>query len=124
MFKYNQFFNPCKRYMFKIQLFPSYNDEFCTFDLFTNSILKKLFYYLGFSYLKPKVYQPLRSIIISYYTILVGGFFYDLSIERVGYYSTKSDYIQILLADSTFYYMYLMPLVLIFMVSYLWDFFY
>lgn len=102
---------------------PPYKVEFCTFDFFTNSILKKLFYYLGFSYLKPKVYRPLRIIIISYYTILVCGLFYDLSIERVGYYSTKSDYIQILLADSAFYYMYLMPLVLIFIVSYLWDFF-
>jgi len=85
--------------------------------------LKKLFYYLGFSYLKPKVYRPLRIILILYYTILVGGLFYDLSIERVGYYSTKSDYIQIILADSAFYYMYIMPLVLIFIVSYLWDFF-
>lgn len=98
-----------------------YSFVFLTLNSFI--ILKKLVYLLGFSFLKPKLYIPIRILLILYYAVLLIGLVYDLSTERTGYYSTNADYLQILLADSAFYYIYVVPLILLLVLSYLWDFF-
>ncbi|MDC1055996.1 hypothetical protein OAQ07_00410 [Flavobacteriaceae bacterium] len=85
--------------------------------------MKKLFYYFGFSYLKPKQYWPLRIVILLYFLIIYSGLIYDLTTEKVKYYSTTSGYLNILFQDSTFYYIYIIPLIVIFVGSYLWEFF-
>jgi hypothetical protein len=86
-------------------------------------LLKKLIYYFGFSYLKPRLYIPIRILLGVYFGVILFGLVYDMTTERIGYYSTKADYFQILLADKTFYYIYVVPLVVIFILSYLWEFF-
>ncbi|MEK9852940.1 MAG: hypothetical protein VW441_08180 [Flavobacteriaceae bacterium] len=85
--------------------------------------MKKLVYYFGFTYLKKRYALPLRLLIISYTLLLVIGLVYDLSNDRIGYYSTTTDYLQILFTDPNFYYLYIAPYLIIFMISYLWAFF-
>jgi hypothetical protein len=55
--------------------------------------------------------------------VIYAGLIYDLTTEKVGYYSSNSDYLQIVLTDSTFYYLYILPFVLIYFASYIWGFF-
>ena len=85
--------------------------------------MKKLIYYFGFTYLNKKYAVPLRVLIICYSLLLVFGFTYDLLNDRIGYYDRATDYLQILLADPNFYYLYIVPYLVVFMISYLMAFF-
>jgi ABC-type transport system involved in multi-copper enzyme maturation permease subunit len=85
--------------------------------------MKKLIYYFGFSYLKPKQYWPLRILLLLYFLIIYTGLIYDLTTEKMLYYSSPSEYLNILLQDSNFYYIYITPVIIIFIGSYLWEFF-
>ena len=82
-----------------------------------------MFYYFGFSYLKPKKYWPLRIIFIAYILIVYSGLIYDLTTDKIKYYSSNSQYLEILLRDEFFYYIYVFPIIGIFITSYLWEFF-
>ena len=85
--------------------------------------MKNLFYYFGFSYLKPKQYWPLRIVVILYFLIVYSGLIYDLTTEKIKYYSTPSGYFNLLLQDKAFLYIYIFPVIVIFIGSYLWEFF-
>ena len=69
--------------------------------------MRNIFYYFGFSYLK----------------LVYVGLIYDLTTSKPIYYSNNSQYLNILLSDDYFYFIYIIPIVLVFVVSYLWEFF-
>ena len=85
--------------------------------------MKKLKYYFGFSFLKPFVYWPIRIFLIFYLLIIYTGLIYDLSTDKIKYYSNAEQYFNILLSDSTFYYIYIVPFILIYFFSVILEFF-
>ncbi|MEK9613944.1 MAG: hypothetical protein VW080_08480 [Flavobacteriaceae bacterium] len=85
--------------------------------------MKKLFYYFGFSYLKPKQYWPIRIGFFLYLLIVYSGLIYDLTTEKIKYYSSNSQYLELLFQDPFFYYIYILPVVGVYVSSYLWEFY-
>lgn len=85
--------------------------------------MKKLKYYFGFSFLKPSTYWPIRVFLILYFLIICGGLIYDLSIDNIKYYSNTDQYFNMLLSDSTFYYIYIIPFIVIYLFSVILEFF-
>tara|TARA_B110000211_G_scaffold233474_1_gene299829 strand:- start:6193 stop:6486 length:294 start_codon:yes stop_codon:yes gene_type:complete len=86
-------------------------------------MMRNIFYYFGFSYLKPTQYWPIRIIVALYFIVVYSGLIYDLTTEKPIYYSNNSQYLNILLSDNSFYYIYILPVVLVFIISYLCEFF-
>ena len=85
--------------------------------------MRNIFYYFGFSYLKPTQYWPIRIIVALYFIVVYAGLIYDLTTLKPIYYSNNSQYLNILLSDDYLYFIYIIPIVLVFVISYLWDFF-
>ena len=86
--------------------------------------MRNIFYYFGFSYLKPTQYWPIRIIVALYFIVVYAGLIYDLTTLKPIYYSNNSQYLNIHLSDDYFYFIYVIPIVLVFVISYLWDFFF
>ena len=85
--------------------------------------MRNIFYYFGFSYLKPTQYWPIRIIVALYFIVVYAGLIYDLTTLKPIYYFNNSQYLNILLSDDYLYFIYIIPIVLVFVISYLWDFF-
>ena len=85
--------------------------------------MKKLKYYFGFSYLKPAFYWPIRVLLLLYFLLIYGGLIYDLSTDKIKYYSNTDQYFNIILSDSTFYYIYIVPFIVIYFLSVILEFF-
>ena len=84
--------------------------------------MKKIIYYFSFSYLKPKYYWPIRIILIIYYLVIFFGLIYDLNTEKIRYYSDINGYLNLLLSDSVFYYIYIVPVFVIYFISVILEF--
>ena len=65
--------------------------------------MRNIFYYFGFSYLKPTQYWPIRIIVALYFIVVYAGLIYDLTTLKPIYYSNNSQYLNILLSDDYFY---------------------
>jgi hypothetical protein len=85
--------------------------------------MKKLKYYFGFSYLKPSFYWPIRVLLILYFLLIYGGLIYDLSTDKIKYYSNTDQYFNIILSDPNFYYIYIVPSIVIYFLSVILEFF-
>ena len=85
--------------------------------------MKKVFFYLSFSYLKPYYYWPLRIILILYLLIILTGLIYDLNTQKIEYYSNTDEYLNILFTDPLFYYIYILPFFVVYFISVLLEFF-
>jgi hypothetical protein len=85
--------------------------------------MKKLKYYFGFSYLKPSFYWPIRVLLILYFLLIYGGLIYDLSTDKIKYYSNTDQYFNIILSDPNFYYIYIVPFIVIYFLSVILEFF-
>ena len=85
--------------------------------------MRNIFYYFGFSFLKPTQYWPIRIIVALYFIVVYAGLIYDLTTLKPIYYFNNSQYLNILLSDDYLYFIYIIPIVLVFVISYLWDFF-
>ena len=85
--------------------------------------MKKLKYYFGFSFLKPAFYWPIRVLLILYILVIIGGLIYDLSTVKIKYYSNTDQYFNMLLSDSNFYYIYIVPFITIYFFSVVLEFF-
>ena len=85
--------------------------------------MKKVFFYLSFSYLKPYYYWPLRIILILYLLIIFTGLIYDLNTQKIEYYSNTDEYLNILFTDPLFYYIYILPFFVVYFISVLLEFF-
>ena len=85
--------------------------------------MKKLKYYLGFYYLKPSFHWPIRVLLILYFSIIFSGLIYDLSTEKIKYYSDTDQYLNIILSDPVFYYIYIIPFFAIYFFSVILEFF-
>ena len=85
--------------------------------------MKKLKYYFGFSYLKPTFYWPIRVLLILYSLLIYGGLIYDLSTDKIKYYSNTDQYFNIILSDPNFYYIYIVPFIVIYFLSVILEFF-
>ena len=85
--------------------------------------MKKLKYYFGFSYLKPSFHWPIRVLLILYFLIIFSGLIYDLSTEKIKYYSDTDQYLNIILSDPVFYYIYIIPFFVIYFFSVILEFF-
>lgn len=86
--------------------------------------MKKLKYYFGFSYLKPPFYWPIRVLLILYFLLIYGGLIYDLSTDKIKYYSNTDQYFNIILSDPNFYYIYIVPFIVIYFLSVILEFFF
>ena len=85
--------------------------------------MKKLKYYFGFSYLKASFHWPIRVFLILYFSIIFFGLIYDLSTEKIKYYSDTDQYLNIILSDPVFYYIYIAPFFVIYFFSVILEFF-
>ena len=85
--------------------------------------MKKLKYYFGFSFLKPAFYWPIRVLLILYFLLIYGGLIYDLSTDKIKYYSNTDQYFNIILSDPNFYYIYIVPFIVIYFLSVILEFF-
>tara|TARA_B100000767_G_C19654979_1_gene488454 strand:+ start:549 stop:842 length:294 start_codon:yes stop_codon:yes gene_type:complete len=85
--------------------------------------MKKLKYYFGFSFLKPTFYWPIRVLLILYFILIYGGLIYDLSTDKIKYYSNTDQYFNIILSDPIFYYIYILPFIVIYFLSVILEFF-
>ena len=85
--------------------------------------MKKLKYYFGFSFLKPSFYWPIRIVLILYFLIIYSGLIYDLTTDKMKYYSNVDQYFNIILSDATFYYIYILPFIVIYFFSVILEFF-
>ena len=85
--------------------------------------MKKLKYYFDFSFLKPAFYWPIRVLLILYIFVIIGGLIYDLSTVKIKYYSNTDQYFNMLLSDSNFYYIYIVPFIIIYFFSVILEFF-
>ena len=85
--------------------------------------MKKLKYYFGFSYLKPSFYWPIRVLLILYFLLIYCGLIYDLSTDKIKYYSNTDQYFNIILSDPNFYYIYIVPFIVIYFLSVILEFF-
>ena len=85
--------------------------------------MKKLKYYFGFSFLKPTFYWPIRVLLILYFILIYGGLIYDLSTDKIKYYSNTDQYFNIILSDPNFYYIYIVPFIVIYFLSVILEFF-
>ena len=85
--------------------------------------MKKVFFYLSFSYLKPYYYWPLRIILILYLLIIFTGLIYDLNTQKIEYYSNTDEYLNILFTDPLFYYIYILTFFGVYFISVLLEFF-
>ena len=85
--------------------------------------MKKLKYYFGFSYLNPSFYWPIRVLLILYFLLIYGGLIYDLSTDKIKYYSNTDQYFNIILSDPNFYYIYIVPFIVIYFLSVILEFF-
>ena len=68
--------------------------------------MRNIFYYFGFSYLKPTQYWPIRIIVALYFIVVYAGLIYDLTTLKPIYYSNNSQYLNILLSEDYLYYPY------------------
>ena len=84
--------------------------------------MKKLKYYFTFSYLKPSYFWPIRILLILYFLIIYAGLVYDLLNPKIEYYSDTSEYLNILFSDSSFYYLYVLPVFVIYIFSVFLEF--
>ena len=85
--------------------------------------MKKLKSYFGFSYLKPSFYWPIRVLLILYFLLIYGGLIYDFSTDKIKYYSNTDQYFNIILSDPNFYYIYIVPFIVIYFLSVILEFF-
>ena len=85
--------------------------------------MKKLKYYFGFSFLKSAFYWPIRVLLILYIFVIIGGLIYDLSTVKIKYYSNTDQYFNMLLSDYNFYYIYIVPFIIIYFFSVILEFF-
>ena len=85
--------------------------------------MKKLKYYFGFSFLKATFYWPIRVLLILYFILIYGGLIYDLSTDKIKYYSNTDQYFNIILSDPIFYYIYNLPFIVIYFLSVILEFF-
>ena len=85
--------------------------------------MKKLKYYFGFSFLKPTFYWPIRVLLTLYFILIYGGLIYDLSTDKIKYYSNTDQYFNIILSDPIFYYIYILPFIVIYFLSVILEFF-
>ena len=59
---------------------------------------------------------------ILYFLIIYAGLVYDLLNPKIEYYSDTSEYLNILFSDSSFYYLYVLPVFVIYILSVFLEF--
>ncbi len=59
---------------------------------------------------------------ILYFLIIYAGLVYDLLNPKIEYYSDTNEYLNILFSDSSFYYLYVLPLFVIYFLSVFLEF--
>ena len=84
--------------------------------------MKKLKYYFTFSYLKPSYYWPIRILLVLYFSIIFAGLVYDLLNPKIEYYADTNEYLNILFSESSFYYIYILPVFAIYFLSVFLEF--